>query len=87
MAALFKSAVTGDAGTKAAQAARTPLGALRARTDRAQTFLRTLPGVPDGQYVVLQYDTQFSNKAGAVETVTVMLEGEADWKVIGYFIK
>ncbi len=51
------------------------------------TFTRTVPGAPDGEYVVIQFDTQFENKAAAVETVTPMREKDGSWRVSGYFIK
>ncbi len=50
-------------------------------------FYPKLPGAPDGQYVVIQYDTEFENKKSAVETITPMLEKDGTWKVSGYFIK
>ena len=33
--------------------------------------LLALPGAPDGEYVVIQFETAFQNKARAVETVTL----------------
>ena len=47
----------------------------------------SLPGAPDGEYVVLQFDTSFANKKEAVETVTPMLDKDGKWKVSGYYIK
>ena len=41
---------------------------------------------PDGQYEVLQFDTDFQNKRSAVETVVLAAEPDG-WKVDGYFIK
>jgi hypothetical protein len=86
-AGYFKGAVTKDGWVSALTAARAPLGALKSRTLRQATFTTTLPGAPDGQYVVIQYDTQFENKAAAVETVTPMLDKDGAWRVSGYFIR
>ena len=47
----------------------------------------TLPGAPDGEYVVLQFDTSFEQKAAAVETVTTIREKDGTWHVGGYFIR
>jgi hypothetical protein len=66
---------------------RQPLGGLVSRKVRSATFKRSLPGVPDGEYVVIQYDTQFEHKDGAIETVTPLLDKDGSWKVSGYFIK
>lgn len=66
--------------------AREPLGKLVSRKLRSAAFTTSLPGVPDGEYVVLHYDSVFENKAAAIETVTTALENGA-WRVSGYFIK
>jgi hypothetical protein len=84
---LFKAAITKANWESALKGARTPLGTLKARKLRAATFTRTVPGAPDGEYVVIQFDTQFENKAAAVETVTPMREKDDSWRVSGYFIK
>lgn len=85
-ASMFKSAISADAWTQAATRARSPLGALQSRSDKELTMATSLPGAPDGHYAVLQYDTVFANKATAVETLTLTLDGE-QWKVAGYFIR
>jgi Protein of unknown function (DUF4019) len=86
-AALFKSAVAPQAWESAARAAREPLGQVKSREVKSATFTRSLPGAPDGEYVVLQYASRFENKAGAVETVTPMREKDGSWRVSGYFVK
>jgi hypothetical protein len=84
---MFKSAITREAWSKAAQAARGPLGKVKSRTEKSATSLSSLPGVPDGQYFVLQYDTEFENKSASVETITMALDSDKEWRVAGYFIK
>ena len=86
-ASLFRSAVPQDRWEQSLAAARGPLGALKGRTVVSVTYSRTLPGAPDGEYVVIQYSSQFANKASAVETVTPMREKDGSWKVSGYYIK
>ena len=86
-ASMFKSAVSVQAWQQASQSVRSPLGALRSRRDRSATFARSLPGVPDGQYVVVQFDTTFESKAKGIETVTLALDQDGTWRVAGYFIK
>ncbi len=86
-ASIFKRAVTKADWDKAVKGVRSPLGALKVRRVRSATFTRTLPGAPDGDYVVIQFDSQFENKAAAIETVTPMREADGTWKVSGYFIR
>jgi hypothetical protein len=50
-------------------------------------YTKTLPGAPDGEYVVLQYETSFEHKQSAAETVTPTLDKDGKWPVSGYFIK
>jgi Protein of unknown function (DUF4019) len=84
---LFKSHVTEKEWEQQAQAARGPLGALISRKLRWAQFKTELPGAPDGQYVVIQYDSSFASKKSAVETVTPMLDTDGKWRVSGYFIR
>jgi Protein of unknown function (DUF4019) len=84
---LFKAAVTEKEWERQLQAARGPLGALFDRKLKSAEYKTTLPGAPDGQYVVIQYDSSFANKKSAVETVTAMLDKDGQWRVSGYFIR
>jgi hypothetical protein len=86
-ASLFKGAVTKADWEKAIKGVRAPLGAVKARKVKSATFSRTLPGAPDGEYVVIQFESQFENKAAAIETVTPMHDKDGNWRVSGYFIK
>lgn len=83
----FRNAVPQQRWSDAVQAARAPLGPVRARAVKSRTATRTLPGAPDGDYVVFQFDTGFEKKAAAVETITVLREPDGQWRVAGYFVK
>jgi Protein of unknown function (DUF4019) len=86
-ASLFKLAITRPDWEKAIRSARAPLGAVKSRQVKSATFKGSLPGAPDGQYVIIQYDSQFANKAAAIETITPMLDKDGHWRVSGYFIR
>ena len=66
---------------------RRPLGGIVARKLRSATYANNLPGAPEGEYVVIQYDTRFDNRPVAFETVTPMKEKDGTWRVSGYYIK
>jgi len=85
-ASLFKAQVRISDWVRAVAAARRPLGDLVARRLISATYATSLPGAPDGEYVVLQFQTRFENKARAVETVTPMVD-EGHWRVSGYYIR
>ena len=86
-ASAFRAAVSQDQWVQAAQQVRAPLGAVKTRTVKNAQFTRTLPNAPQGEYVLIQYDTTFANKAGAVETITPMRDTDGSWKVSGYLIR
>ena len=60
---------------------------LLSRNLKSAAFTKTLPGAPDGEYVVIQYDSSFEHKQSAAETITPMLDKDGEWKVSGYYIK
>jgi Protein of unknown function (DUF4019) len=84
---IFRSAITKDQWVKTIHAVRGPLGKLLSRSLRSAEFTTALPGAPDGQYVVIQYQTVFERKRAAIETITPMLENDGKWRVSGYYIK
>jgi hypothetical protein len=86
-AKLFKGAVTREQWNQAAAGARAPLGKLVSRKLKTRKYTESLPGAPDGKYVVIQFDAVFEKKASAVETVTPMLDPDGAWRVSGYFIR
>ncbi len=83
----FKQAVTQDQWEQALQAVRTPLGKLVSRKVKSTTYTTSLPGAPDGQYVVIQFNTSFENKKSGIETVTPKMDKDGVWRVSGYYIK
>ena len=83
----FRGAVTEKGWTDALNGTRKPLGKLRSRKLIKTQSASSLPGAPDGNYVVMRFDTSFSNKKGAVETVTFMREKGGQWKAAGYYIQ
>ncbi len=83
----FKDHVTEKQWEQQISAARGPFGALFSRKLKSAEYKTSLPGAPDGQNVVIQYDSSFANKKSAVETVTPMLDKDGQWRVSGYFIR
>lgn len=83
----FKAAVTQDQWKKSMQGVRQPLGATLSRTFKSCHYATSLPGAPDGEYVVIQYTTEFENKKSSIETVTPMLDKDGKWRVSGYYIR
>jgi hypothetical protein len=87
VAQIFKERVTLQQWESAMQSVRTPLGKVESRKLKGAQYTKTLPGVPDGEYVVIQYDTRFEQKKSSVETITPMKDKDGQWRVSGYYMK
>jgi hypothetical protein len=85
-AGYFKGAVKQEKWRESLQAVRKPLGKMISRELISRSYQTSLPGAPDGEYVVIRFETSFENKKSAVETVIPMLEKDGTWRVPGYFI-
>ena len=83
----FRKNVSEEQWGKAIEPVRKPLGKVLSRKVINSTYTTSLPGAPDGQYVVIQFETSFENKRNAVETVTPMMEPDGQWRVSGYYIR
>ena len=86
-ATFFRNNVTEQKWEHAMQGMRKPLGKLISRKLKTDVYKTSLPGAPDGEYVLMQFDTSFANKKSAVETVTTVLDKDGKWKAVGYFIR
>lgn len=83
----FKGAVAKEKWQEMVKSVRSPLGDVVSRKLKSAEYTTSLPGAPDGEYVVIQYDTSFANKKSAIETITPMLDKDGQWRVTGYFIR
>jgi hypothetical protein len=85
--AYFRGAITEKGWSDALNSSRKPLGKLVSRKLASAQSASSLPGAPDGNYVVMQFSTSFNNKKEAVETVTFVQEKDGKWRAAGYYIK
>jgi opacity protein-like surface antigen len=83
----FQSKISKADWETALKQVRTPLGAAGSRTLLVAEFQTDLPGAPKGEYVVIQYKTEFAGSRQLVETITPMLDKDGKWRVSGYFVK
>ena len=66
---------------------RGPLGKAGSRGVRSSEYSTTMPGAPDGEYVVVRFDTTFESGQTALETVVLKKETDGLFRVQGYFIR
>lgn len=68
--------------------ARVAITPLHSRKLLSATYAKaTLPGAPEGEFVVIHYESSFEYKASAVEMLTPMLEKDGSWRVSGYSMR
>lgn len=79
--AAFSKTLLDDQWDQRVAAVREPLGKVVSIRLKTAHYATSLPGAPDGKYVVLKYASSFQNKNSAVETVTPMLDSDEGWHV------
>ncbi|WP_299495044.1 DUF4019 domain-containing protein [uncultured Shewanella sp.] len=85
-APLFKTQLTQQRWVETLEGIRAPLGQVISRSAFSSGSYSSLPGAPDGEYMVLQYQTQFQHKATSTEILTLSKKS-GQWLTVGYFIK
>ena len=81
---LFRSQISKGEWASAVSAVRSKVGKHQSRSLTTTTSMNSLPNVPDGDYVVIKYQTVFSGQQ-STENLT-LFNSKAGWVVIGYFI-
>jgi hypothetical protein len=84
---VLQNAVTKESFAQKVAAARQSLGKVLSRTLTLARYMTNLPGAPDGEYVVLKFDSSFENEKSATETIAPALDKNGKWRVSGYYIK
>ena len=83
---LIRAQLDRDAFSTQIQKTRAGTGALRSRELIDSAYSTSVPGAPEGQYVVLHYHASFANRQDAVETLTLAF-AKGYWRISGYYIK
>ena len=83
----FKHSITKEDWIRTLKGLRPSFGGVISREVYSKKYETTLPGAPDGEYVVIQFNTSFENKKTGIETVTPKMDNDGMWRVSGYYIK
>ena len=86
-ATLLRNKVTEADWVSQLQRTREIAGPVVKRTLKSMSYSTSAKDSPDGEYILIVYDTAFKAKSDATETLTVMLDTDKTWRVAGYFIK
>jgi len=84
---VFKKAVSEEQWAKSLDGLRKPFGETVSRKRKSLKEMQSLPGVPDGEYMMIEFETNFSQKKDSIETVVLGKEDDGAWRVIGFFIR
>ena len=84
--AVVRQQVTSVQWQQAVSQAKSKFGATISRQVADVEHKTALPGLPDGEYVILTFESQLENKAQAIETLP-MSKASGEWRPIGYFIR
>ena len=85
-AMLFQSHISCVDWAEKLRVVREPLGNNISRNINNCTDHESLPGVPDGTYTVLNFDSIYDQKLNSLEKLT-LVKSEKEWRVVGYFIQ
>lgn len=86
-AKLFQNAINRDDWATTVKGVRSRYGKLIRRELMSAQYKTSVPGGPDGEYVVIHFVAKLEQKDSAVETITPMKDKDGKWHVSGYFIK
>jgi hypothetical protein len=86
-ASIFRKVLSQELWLQKVTAVRPGYGKVLERNLQTQNYRTVVPGAPEGEYVIIQFQTIFENKASTVETITPYKEKDGTWRVSGYFIK
>ncbi|TXI20643.1 MAG: DUF4019 domain-containing protein [Nitrosomonas sp.] len=84
---LFKTKTAEAEWVQTITANRASRGVVTARYIATASSAKSLPGLPDGEYIVLQFYTTFEAKGLALETITLAKSSGDAWMVSQYTIK
>jgi hypothetical protein len=83
----FRGAITEQNWVASMEGFRAPLGKMLSRRVSKTQESNSLPGAPDGRYILMRFSTSFEKKKSAVETVTFVFDDDGKWRAAGYFIR
>ena len=86
-APMFQQQVSEAQWEQALQSVQGPLGAFVSRNLEQREATTALPNAPEGEYVVITYNSAYVQLENAVETVVMAKTKSGEWKAAGYFVR
>ena len=83
----LKSILTKKAWNEQITKIRSFLGPIVDRIQHDISYTANSTDVPEGEYVVMTFVSQFELRERVIETITLMLDSNDQWQVAGYFLR
>jgi transcriptional regulator with XRE-family HTH domain len=84
---IFKTSVTQTKWIEAMQLVRQPLGIVKSRELAMAQAPTTLPGLPEGDYLIITFSTAFDGNTSVSTETLSMVKVNDEYRAIGYFIR
>ena len=84
---LLKKILTQKAWNEQIKKIRSFLGPIVERIHHDISYTDSSSEVPDGEYVVMTFVSKFELRDRVIETITLMLDSDDQWQVVGYFLR
>jgi hypothetical protein len=85
--ALFREEVSPEQWHESMTQVREDMGAVTERRLHEHTLETIMPGVPEGEYMMLEYRSVFEKQPQGAELVVCMKDEDGAWRVVGYFLQ
>jgi hypothetical protein len=82
----FREDISAENWAWAINQVRKPLGEVVSRELKQAKFTRDLPDAPSGEYVLIEFSTEFAGKPDRTETIVPVKAGK-QWVISGYVIR
>ncbi len=84
--AVFQNTVDKQQWEKVAKDMR-QVGPVVGRSLKSATYTTSMPNAPEGEYVVILFDSEFSKQKSVTEKIIPMRGEDGKWRVGGYYIE
>ncbi|QGX41189.1 DUF4019 domain-containing protein [Permianibacter aggregans] len=84
---LMREAVDVEKWSAAVEGVRQQAGEMQSRALNSVTAHESFPGLSNGDYMVVVFNTKFAHKPAAIETLSFQREDDGQYRVIGYFVQ
>lgn len=85
--AVVKDSITSAQWESSTASTIAQVGARLTRGLDGRAEVSAVPGLPDGEYVILTFSSSFANKATAVEKLTLKKDADGTWRTAAYSIQ